>query len=153
MVASGSLTCICLTSKICGSKNGQILVYFATLMLQSKVVIRNKCDQFDSLLHKDKEHLALRNNFRVTKKFFIAKFDCIIFRKMAALATKPRKKLGGHPFKYGIGSMLLNFTVLVGTGAFSVIRLLTLLVSVCLLTNVYYGLCILNIFAEVCLFS
>ena len=24
----------------------------------------------------DKEHLALRNNFRVTKKFLIAKFDC-----------------------------------------------------------------------------
>ena len=29
------------------------------------------------LLHKDKELLALRNNFRVTKKFLIAKFDCI----------------------------------------------------------------------------
>jgi hypothetical protein len=29
-----------------------------------------------SLLHKDKEHLALRNNFRVTEKFLIAKFDC-----------------------------------------------------------------------------
>ena len=28
------------------------------------------------LLHKDKEHLALRNNFRATKKFLIAKFDC-----------------------------------------------------------------------------
>ena len=25
----------------------------------------------------DKEHLALRNNFRVTKKFLITKFDCI----------------------------------------------------------------------------
>ena len=24
----------------------------------------------------DKEHLALRNNFRVTKKFLITKFDC-----------------------------------------------------------------------------
>ena len=24
----------------------------------------------------NKEHLALRNNFRVTKKFLIAKFDC-----------------------------------------------------------------------------
>ena len=33
-------------------------------------------DQFDNLLHKDKEHLTLRNNFRVTKKFLIAKFDC-----------------------------------------------------------------------------
>ena len=25
----------------------------------------------------DKEHLALRNNFRVTKKFLITKFNCI----------------------------------------------------------------------------
>ena len=31
-----------------------------------------------NLLHKDKEHLALRNNFRVTKKFLITKFDCSI---------------------------------------------------------------------------
>ncbi len=30
-----------------------------------------------NLLHKDKEHLALRNNFRVTKKFLITKFDCM----------------------------------------------------------------------------
>ena len=29
-----------------------------------------------NLLHKDKEHLALRNNFRMTKKFLITKFDC-----------------------------------------------------------------------------
>ena len=29
------------------------------------------------LLHKDKEHLALRNNIMVTKKFLITKFDCI----------------------------------------------------------------------------
>ena len=29
-----------------------------------------------NLLHKNKEHLALRNNFRVTKKFLITKFDC-----------------------------------------------------------------------------
>ena len=29
-----------------------------------------------NLLHKDKELLALRNNFRVTKKFLITKFDC-----------------------------------------------------------------------------
>ena len=26
-------------------------------------------------LHKDKEHLALRKNFRATRKFLIAKFD------------------------------------------------------------------------------
>ena len=29
-----------------------------------------------SLLHKDKEHLELRNNFRVTKKLIIPKCDC-----------------------------------------------------------------------------
>ena len=28
------------------------------------------------LIHKDRELLALRNNFRATKKFLIAKFDC-----------------------------------------------------------------------------
>ena len=30
-----------------------------------------------NLHHKDKEHLALRDNFRMTKKFLITKFDCI----------------------------------------------------------------------------
>jgi hypothetical protein len=30
-----------------------------------------------NLLHKDKEHLALRNKFRVAKKFLVTKFDCI----------------------------------------------------------------------------
>ena len=34
-----------------------------------------KC-QFTSV---HKEHLALRNNFRVTKKFLITKFDCNAF--------------------------------------------------------------------------
>ena len=32
-----------------------------------------------NLLQKDKEHLALRNNFRVTIKFLITKFDCIYY--------------------------------------------------------------------------
>ena len=31
------------------------------------------------LLHKDKELLALRNNFRATQKFLIAKFDCTYY--------------------------------------------------------------------------
>ena len=35
-------------------------------------------DQFANWLHMDKEHLELRNNFKVTKKFLISKFDCII---------------------------------------------------------------------------
>ena len=37
------------------------------------------CDQFASLPHKDKDHLELRTNFRVTKKFLITMFDCIPF--------------------------------------------------------------------------
>ena len=38
------------------------------------------------LLHKDKELLALRNNFRATKRFLIAKFDCtIIWRRLYIL--------------------------------------------------------------------
>ena len=32
-----------------------------------------------NLLHKDKELLVLRNNFRLTKKFLITKFDCSTF--------------------------------------------------------------------------
>ena len=35
-----------------------------------------------NLLHKDKEHLAVRNNLRVTKKFLITKFDCIGFPEL-----------------------------------------------------------------------
>ena len=34
---------------------------------------------FTSFIRPDKELLALRNNFRATKKFLIAKFDCTIF--------------------------------------------------------------------------
>jgi hypothetical protein len=37
--------------------------------------IRNKFVLRKHLLGKDKELLALRNNFRATKKFLIAKFD------------------------------------------------------------------------------
>jgi hypothetical protein len=42
-----------------------------------KLVLRNHypCPNAN-LLHKDKELLALRKNFRVTKKFLITKFDC-----------------------------------------------------------------------------
>ena len=42
-------------------------------LIRNKLVLRN---QFVNLHHKDKEHLALRNNFMVTKKFLITKFDC-----------------------------------------------------------------------------
>ena len=42
-----------------------------------KLVLRSHFPKPNAdLLHKDKELLALRNNFRVTKKFLITKFDC-----------------------------------------------------------------------------
>ena len=48
-------------------------------LIMNKLVLRNHflwpvCH----LLHKNKEHLALRNNFRVTELFLIAKFDFIL---------------------------------------------------------------------------
>ena len=47
-------------------------------LIRNKLVLRNHFSwPIVNLLHKDKEHLALRNNFRVTKKFLITKFDCI----------------------------------------------------------------------------
>ena len=53
-------------------------------LIRNKLVLRNRfLWPICHLLHKDKELLALRNNFRVTKKFLIANFDCI---------TKIRKK-------------------------------------------------------------
>ena len=46
-------------------------------LIRNKLVLRNHflCP-ICHLLHEDKELLALRNNFRATKKFLIAKFDC-----------------------------------------------------------------------------
>ena len=53
------------------------VLYTYVGLLWSKLVLRTiSRDQFANLLHKDKEHLELRNNFRMTKKFLIAKFDC-----------------------------------------------------------------------------
>ena len=47
-------------------------------LIRNKLVLRNHFPwPICHLLHKDKEHLALRNNFRTTRKFLIAKFDCI----------------------------------------------------------------------------
>jgi hypothetical protein len=49
-------------------------------LIRNKLVLRNHFPwPICNLLHKDKEHLALRNNFRVTKEFLITKFDCSIF--------------------------------------------------------------------------
>ena len=53
-----------------------ILFTLKNVLIRNKLLLRNHFrDQFANLLHKEKEHLALRNNFRVTKKFLIAKFD------------------------------------------------------------------------------
>ena len=47
-------------------------------IIRNKLVLRNHfLWPICHLLHKDKELMALRNNFRATKKFLIAKFDCI----------------------------------------------------------------------------
>ena len=49
------------------------------VLIRNKFVLRNHLLlQIAYLLHKNKEHLALRNNFRVTKKFLITKFDRIL---------------------------------------------------------------------------
>ena len=48
------------------------------VLIRNKLVLRNHFPSpIDNLLYKDKEHLALKDKFRVTKKFLIAKFDCI----------------------------------------------------------------------------
>ena len=47
------------------------------VLLRNKLISRNHFPWPNAnLLHKDQEHLSLRNNFSVTKKFLIAKFDC-----------------------------------------------------------------------------
>ena len=49
-------------------------------LIRNKLVLRNHfLWPICHLLHKDKELFALRNNFRATKKFLIAKFDCTWF--------------------------------------------------------------------------
>ena len=56
------------------------LIYYkiqSNLAIRNKLVLRNHfLWPIFHLLHKDKELLALRNNFRTNKKFLIAKFDC-----------------------------------------------------------------------------
>ena len=52
-------------------------------LIRNKLVLRNHFPwPIANFLHNDKEHLALWNNFRVTKKFLITKFDCTIKRKI-----------------------------------------------------------------------
>ena len=56
-------------------------------LIRNKLVLRNHfLWPICYLLHKDKELLELRNNFRATKKFLIAKFDRI--RSIVSLLTE-----------------------------------------------------------------
>ena len=81
-------------------------MYAFDILIQSNLVIRNVLIRNKlvlrlvlrnlflwpnaNLLHKDKELLALRNNFRVTKKFLIAKFDCItLYAVITNVCLKP----------------------------------------------------------------
>ena len=49
------------------------------VLIRNKLVLRNHFPStIVNLFHKDKEHLALRNNFRVTKKFLITRLDCTL---------------------------------------------------------------------------
>ena len=51
-------------------------------LIRNKLVLRNHfLWSIFHLLHRNKELLALRNNFRATKKFLITKFDCIYLIK------------------------------------------------------------------------
>ena len=56
----------------CKVRNGN----FLKMRVSEICVKRIRVNQGLGVLHNDKELLALRNNFRATKKFLIAKFDC-----------------------------------------------------------------------------
>ena len=83
---------------------GHLIKLIFLLQLQSNFVIRNVLKlvlrnhfplPIDNLLHKYKEHLALRNNFRATKKFLITKFDCST--KMGGGINRPPVPLSPYP--------------------------------------------------------
>ena len=102
---------------------GHLYVLFVPIIffeVQSNLVIRNVLIRYKlalrnhfpwpnaNLLHKDKEYLALRNNFRVTKRLLITKFDCTtLINNMVVLITwmsytyllvKLASKLKTNPF-------------------------------------------------------
>ena len=82
--------------------------------IRKKLVLRNHfLWPICHLLHKDKELLALRNNFRVTKKFLIAKFDCIIIKEAAATIKRQASLLKNYVktllTKYEFGKILWFF--------------------------------------------
>ena len=59
------------------------------ILIRNKLVLRNHfLWPIANLLHKFKGHLASRNNFRVTKKFLITKYDCILFMALKGIANQ-----------------------------------------------------------------
>ena len=59
--------------------NGANLIFIQEWFDKEQTVIKEPFSVTNlPLIHKDKELLSLRNNFRATKKFLIAKFDCIM---------------------------------------------------------------------------
>ena len=75
-------------------------------LVRNKLVLRNHfLWPICHLLHKDKELLAL-NNFRATKKFLIAKFDCIIMCLVCLSIWKISNSIYEQILKFGISTDL-----------------------------------------------
>ena len=76
----------------------------------NKLVLKNHFPWPNAtLLYKDKEHLALKDNFRVTKKFLIAKFDCITKKGEQEMV----KKVKWHrDSMHDVGFEITNFVTL-----------------------------------------
>ena len=71
-------------------------VYYiqSNLVIRNKLVIRNHfLWPIVNLLHKDDEHLALRNNFRETKKFLITKGQLILKENCQAVNSSKRRTI------------------------------------------------------------
>ena len=68
----------------CLGRDTRILHWISTYtvklgLIRNKLVLTNHfLWPIDNLLYKCKEHFTSKNNFRVTKKFLITKFDCTI---------------------------------------------------------------------------
>ena len=59
------------------TKKGQSKLVVGNFLIRNKLVLKNHFPwPIVNLLHKGKEHLASRNNLRLTKKFLITKFNC-----------------------------------------------------------------------------
>ena len=88
----------------------------------NKLVLRNHFPwPIANLLHKDKDHLALRNNFRVTKKFLITKFNwqnvpiCVFLCKQTTMSVKIFWRYShlsfGGPQLYNSEALPYNFLI------------------------------------------